>query len=169
MSWSDGVLGGSSRLLFEAMICRQCEIGVACAFRVPLNQMRSARRQDAGAAHARAGAIYLAVAGFGLSASATGRAFGRHRSSVDHACRRVEERRYMAPGFDWAMACLERALFHRVTAVARESLLWDSDYLPSHEPHRPAPLGFHAGAISHSHLETLLQTTFCGASLGGVQ
>lgn len=123
MSWDDCVHGGGDRLLYEAMICRQCEAVAASAFRAPLARLRSARRQDAHAALARAGAIYLAAAGFGLSAAATGRAFGRHRSTVDHACRRIEDRRDADPGFSLAIASLEHALARRVAGVSRDAAL----------------------------------------------
>lgn len=123
MSWNDCVHGGSNRLLFEAMICRQCEAGAASAFRAPLGQIRGARRHGTEVALARAGAIYLAAAGFGLSATATGRAFGRHRSTVDHACRRIEMQCDAEPAFNTAMAVLAEALARRVAGVARDALL----------------------------------------------
>ncbi|MGV6874684.1 helix-turn-helix domain-containing protein [Pseudochelatococcus sp. B33] len=150
MSWNDCVHGGGDRLLYEAMICRQCEAGAASAFRAPLARIRSARRQDALAALARAVAIYLAAIGFGLSATATGRAFGRHRSTVDHACRRVEDRRDADPGFSLAIACLEHALARRVAGVAREGALcaesapaWDG---PTRMPALASPHGAEYGA-----------------------
>ncbi|MFK8252268.1 helix-turn-helix domain-containing protein [Ancylobacter terrae] len=48
------------------------------------------RRQSA---HARAIAMYLAHVGLGMSLAQVGRGFGRHHSTVAHACRVVEEMR----------------------------------------------------------------------------
>lgn len=127
MSWNECVQGGGDRLLYEAMICRHCEAGAASAFRVPLARVRSAQRDGAAAAWARAAAIYLAAVGFGLSATTAGRAFGRHRSTIDHACRRIEARRGAEPDFDTAIACLADALARRTAGLVREAELARED------------------------------------------
>lgn len=122
MSWSDpDIRSGQSRLMYEAMICRQCEAAAASAFLVPLARIRSANRHHADVALARAGAIHLASACFGLQSSATGRAFGRHRSTITHACRRVRALCQNEAGFSLAMACLADALRQRVCAIADEA------------------------------------------------
>lgn len=64
MSWNQCVQGGGSRLLYEAMICRQCEAVAASAFTAPVTDIRSAQRRCAPIAMARATAIHLAAAGF---------------------------------------------------------------------------------------------------------
>lgn len=122
MSWTSSVRtsGNGHRLLHEAMICRQCEAAVASAFRVPLAAVRSASRNRAEAAFARAGAIYLARVAFNLSGSTTGRSFGRHHSTIDHACRRVEARRSNDSGYSRALACLEYALTSHVRRILQD-------------------------------------------------
>lgn len=57
-------------------------------------------------AFARQIAMYLAHVGFGLSFDAVGRAFGRDRTTVAHACRVVEDGRDDI-WFDCRMATLE--------------------------------------------------------------
>ncbi|MBB3808387.1 hypothetical protein FHS81_000441 [Pseudochelatococcus contaminans] len=117
MSWNQCVQGGGSRLLYEAMICRQCEAVAASAFTAPVTDIRSAQRRCAPIAMARATAIHLAAAGFGLPDAATGRLFGRHRSTIRHACQRVEDRRETDPVFDMILACLDYGLRLKVAAV----------------------------------------------------
>lgn len=169
MSWNDSVQGGGGRLLYEAMICRQCEAGAASAFRAPLSRMRGARRDDAPVALARAGAIYLAT-GFGLSASAAGRAFGRHRSTVDHACRRIGERCDTQPDFAIAIDCMSHALARRIAAVAREAMRCTDDASAWcagsawHEAPALQARGLSAGFIPAPTL-----TTACQGFAGGAQ
>ena len=162
MSWNDSVQGGGGRLLYETMICRQCEAGAASAFRAPLTRTRGARRDDASIALARAGAIYLAT-GFGLSASAAGRAFGRHRSTVDHACRRIEERCDAQPDFGIAIDCMSHALALRIAAVAREAMRCADNSSAWREGHASPTFGRPA---SFMHLHA--QTPAC-QGLGGAQ
>jgi chromosomal replication initiation ATPase DnaA len=57
-------------------------------------------------AFARQSAMYLAHVGFGLSFEAIGRAFGRDRTTVGHACRIVEDGRDDI-WFDCRVATLE--------------------------------------------------------------
>lgn len=58
---------------------------------------------------ARQVAMYLAAVGFGMSYARVAAAFGRDRSTVQHACRVVEERRE-DPAFDHWLEALERAV-----------------------------------------------------------
>lgn len=51
------------------------------------------RRPFRAAAFARQIAMYLAHVGFGLSMAEVGRAFGRDRTTVVHACHLIEDRR----------------------------------------------------------------------------
>lgn len=86
---------------------------------IPLSRVLHARRLDRRCASARALAMYLAHVGLGLSMTRVASGFGRHRSTVAHACRRIEERREVA-GWDSWVGALEadaRRLVHH--AVAR--------------------------------------------------
>jgi len=76
-----------------ARLCRLAEAAAAAAFAVPLAALRAPTRRCAGIAFARQSAIYLAHVALGQDLAAVAAAFGRHRSTAMHACRRVEERR----------------------------------------------------------------------------
>lgn len=78
----------------------------AAAVQVPLDDLLHPRRLDRRGSSARALAMYLAHVGLGLSISRVARGFGRHRSTVAYACRRIEERREVA-GWDDRVAVLE--------------------------------------------------------------
>ncbi|MBS9478806.1 helix-turn-helix domain-containing protein [Ancylobacter radicis] len=62
---------------------------------------------------ARALAIYLAHVGLGLPLARVAEGFHRHRTSVDHACRRIEERREIA-GWDHWVGLLEEQVRARL-------------------------------------------------------
>lgn len=78
----------------------------ADATAIPLPLVLHPRRLDRRCASARALAMYLAHVGLGLPMSRVAAGFGRHRSTVAHACRRIEERRESA-GWDRWVAALE--------------------------------------------------------------
>lgn len=59
---------------------------------------------------ARALAIYLAHVGLGLPVARVATGFGRHRTTVTHACARIEERREVA-GWDRWVEGLEAKLY----------------------------------------------------------
>jgi chromosomal replication initiation ATPase DnaA len=61
--------------------------------------------------------MYLAHTTFGLSISTTARGWGRHHSTVAHACRLVEEQRDK-PAVDKALVRLEEALAARHPTLA---------------------------------------------------
>ena len=63
----------------------------------------------AAAAFARQTAMYLAHVHFGLTLSQVGRNFGRDRTTVAHACARIEDSRD-DPKVESVLACLEAAL-----------------------------------------------------------
>jgi chromosomal replication initiation ATPase DnaA len=92
----------------ELRTARFLEAIVACAFNVPVDVIRSARRGPAPVALSRQVAMYLAHTRFGLSFSAAGALFGRDRTTAAHACKTVEDCRD-DPRFDAALDCLERA------------------------------------------------------------
>lgn len=90
-------------------VCRIVQATVAAAFGVERAQFEAARHH-----HVRHGALacqiamYLAHVGFGMSMARIARAFGRHRTTVTHACHLVEDRRD-DPRFDRLLDCLEQA------------------------------------------------------------
>ncbi|MCS0501057.1 helix-turn-helix domain-containing protein [Ancylobacter mangrovi] len=77
-------------------LCHMAARLVADETGVPLSEVLHACRLARPVSATRALAMYLAHVGLGLPMSAVGRAFGRHRSTVAHACRTVEERRETA-------------------------------------------------------------------------
>src|SRR3990170_5980743 len=79
---------------------------VACAFDVPVEVVRSARRGPAPVALTRQVAIYLAHTRLGLTFSAAGAMFHRDRTTAAHACRTVEDCRD-DPRFDKTLDYLE--------------------------------------------------------------
>ena len=89
--------------------CRFMETLVARALQVSLADLRCKNRGRAPTAYARQTAMYLAHVHFGLSLSEVGRIFGRDRTTVSHACARVEDSRDN-PRFERMLSCLEAAL-----------------------------------------------------------
>ncbi len=89
--------------------CREIESLVGLAFRVPMHDLRAPGRGPATAAFARQVAMYLAHVELGLSLSLVGAHFGRDRTTVSHACGRVEDRRD-DPVLDTALFCLTAAI-----------------------------------------------------------
>ena len=88
---------------------RLLEQTVAPAFAVPCAELWGDTRGSPDAALARQVAMYLAHVGCGLSLTEVGRLFARDRTTVAHACERVEDRRESAP-FDRARELLEGVL-----------------------------------------------------------
>ncbi len=78
-------------------------------FRVTRKALLAPTRQQAHVALARQVAMYLLHVCGGVTLRETGRCFGRDRTTVAHACARVEDRRD-DPLFDLALDHLERAL-----------------------------------------------------------
>jgi chromosomal replication initiation ATPase DnaA len=76
---------------------------------VPLAEMRAARRGRAAAALARQTAMYLAHVNLGLNLSEVGAAFSRDRTTVAHACARLEDGRDDAR-LARILDCLEAAI-----------------------------------------------------------
>src|SRR5262245_48958488 len=90
-------------------VCRFIETLVSAALGASLTELRGAKRGRAPTAFARQTAMYLAHVHFGLSLSRVGRNFGRDRTTVSHACARVEDSRD-DPKFERVFTCLEAAL-----------------------------------------------------------
>ena len=89
--------------------CRFVEALVSAATGIGIAELRATNRGEAREAFARQTAMYLAHVGLGLSLSQVGSNFGRDRTTVAHACARVEDRRD-DPKFERVLACLETAL-----------------------------------------------------------
>jgi chromosomal replication initiation ATPase DnaA len=90
-------------------VCRFIEGLVATAFGVKAADLRSRRRGAAEVAFARQVAMYLAHVMLGANLAEVGRHFGRDRTTVAHACARVEDRRD-DPVVERVLACLEAAV-----------------------------------------------------------
>lgn len=82
---------------------------VAVVFDVDTELLLKPNRGRAEVAMARQVAMYLAHVGCELSLTAVGRVFGRDRSTVAHACKRIEDARER-PQFDRAIAMMERSV-----------------------------------------------------------
>jgi chromosomal replication initiation ATPase DnaA len=90
-----------------ARLCADVVRTVAADFGLPPQDLLAARRGSSQIAFARQVAMYLAHVGCALSFETVGRAFGRDRTTVAHACRVVEDGRDDA-GLDRRLARLER-------------------------------------------------------------
>lgn len=75
-------------------------------FSVPAAHLTSVERGSSTACHARQVAMYLTHVVFGLTLTAVGHEFARDRSTVSHACRKVEWDRDDR-AFDQALSRLE--------------------------------------------------------------
>lgn len=89
--------------------CRDVESLVGSAFAVALDDLRKPSRGSPQTAFARQVAMYLAHVELGLSLSLVGAQFGRDRTTVSHACGRVEDSRD-DPVVDTALFCLRAAI-----------------------------------------------------------
>ena len=79
---------------------------MAPAFPVGSIALWAQTRGSPDAALARQAAMYLAHVGCGLTFTEIGRLFSRDRTTVAHACGRIEDRRESVP-FDRALELLE--------------------------------------------------------------
>jgi hypothetical protein len=97
---------------------RLAETTVAAATKASLAGMRSSARGRQPIASARQMAMYLAHVAFGLSLTRVGLCFGRDRTTVRHACARMEDRRD-----DFRLECglnaLEAALLTSMAGLER--------------------------------------------------
>jgi chromosomal replication initiation ATPase DnaA len=92
-----------------ASLCRVAEYLVAAAYETDVAAIRSMSRGPARAAYARQAAMYLLRVGLGLPNSEIGAYFQRDRTTVAHACARIEDSRDDA-NLDQTLECLEAAL-----------------------------------------------------------
>lgn len=88
------------------LVCALVSRCVACDFALAIEDLDAAVRGSRRAVFARQVAMYLAHVGFALSFEVIGRAFGRDRTTVAHACRAIEDRRDDI-WFDCRLATLE--------------------------------------------------------------
>lgn len=89
--------------------CCIAELLVAAVFAVSVPALRSPRRGPPRVVLARQIAMYLAHVTLGERLGTVGAHFGRDRSTVGHACARIEEERD-DPALDETLSALEGAL-----------------------------------------------------------
>jgi chromosomal replication initiation ATPase DnaA len=85
-----------------------CGAAAAASLAIPQAEIAASRGTQR-VARARQIAIYLAHVGFGLNYTHLGEAFGRERTTIRHACFRIEDARDELK-FDRALDFLEGAL-----------------------------------------------------------
>jgi len=85
---------------------------------VPAEKILEPRRGSAAAAFARQVAMYLCHVGFEFSITRVAAAFDRDRSTVAHACHRIEDRRE-EPQFDRWISGLEAMMRRAPSPTAR--------------------------------------------------
>ncbi len=100
---------GFGRMLQEAAAARLVEMAMASCRRIPPTGLRAARRGRRPVAQARQTAMYLAHVAFGITLTRVGICFGRDRTTVRHACARLEDSRD-EPGREFGLGALEAAL-----------------------------------------------------------
>jgi hypothetical protein len=96
---------------------RQAEAVAAAWLGAPLREMRQASRRTARIAEARQIGMYLAHTIACRSLTRVGHVFGRDRTTVRHACARIEDLRD-GPALDQALDLVGAALLHWSTAFA---------------------------------------------------
>ena len=110
----------------EPVLTREFVFGtVATVFAIEADLLSAPSRGRADIARARQVGMYLAHVGCELSLTAVGRLFGRDRSTVAHACRRIEDAREH-PSFDQLIAKMERSvrmIVHTSPALRRDLAL----------------------------------------------
>lgn len=89
--------------------CRLAMALVAAAEELEVGVLAGRQRSTAPVATARQLAMYIAHVGLGLPQAGVAQAFRRDRSTVAHACRRIEDLRD-DPAFDHRVARLEASL-----------------------------------------------------------
>jgi chromosomal replication initiation ATPase DnaA len=103
----------------ESAACCVAELLVAAVYSVPLPALRAPHRGPARIAFARQLAMYLAHVAMGEPLWVVAAHFGRDRSTVAHACARIEDEREDA-ALDQRLGGLEAALQHWRRSMARE-------------------------------------------------
>jgi chromosomal replication initiation ATPase DnaA len=93
-----------------------CGAAAAASLAIPQSEI-TARPRTQRVARARQIAIYLAHVGFGLNYTHLGEAFGRDRTTIRHACFRIEDARDDF-SLDRALGILEGALRLHAQCIA---------------------------------------------------
>jgi Bacterial dnaA protein helix-turn-helix len=96
----------AASLLTDEHLRHLLEQTVMATFAVPSTKLWGCTRGSPEDALARQAAMYLAHVGCGLTFTEIGRLFQRDRTTVAHACGRIEDRRESVP-FDRALELLE--------------------------------------------------------------
>ncbi len=99
---------------------RSVREAVAMVYRVEKDLLGRPTRGRSRVAFARQVAMYLAHVTFGLTLTTVGRAFGRDRTTVSHACALVEDARDN-PEFDRTLEVLEAIARHLASADSTRS------------------------------------------------
>jgi chromosomal replication initiation ATPase DnaA len=102
--------------LRQSACARLAEVAVAATAHLPAEILRTPGRGHPRAALARQTAMYLAHVAFGLTLSRVGICFGRDRTTVRHACARIEDRRD-DPTQELALSAIEAGLLALTTAL----------------------------------------------------
>lgn len=100
---------GDGSMLTQAAALRLTEAAMAAAAAVSAFRLRTAPRGGPREARARQQAMYLAHVVFGLTLTRVGIGFGRDRTTVRHACARIEDSRD-DPRFELGLGALEAGL-----------------------------------------------------------
>ena len=114
----------SSAAEWRAARARLAEAGAATSCATRIGRLRSRCRGTAAQAHARQLAMYLAHVVFGLNYTQIGLCFGRDRTTVRHACARIEDARDdrlwdgTLSALELALTIFERRLHARLARVA---------------------------------------------------
>lgn len=95
--------------IYSRHIGRLVEYSISTVFQISPYEMRAKQRRRENVAFARQVAMYLAHVAGGISQREVGRIFARDRTTVAHACARVEDMRD-DPAFDRCLSFLEIAL-----------------------------------------------------------
>jgi chromosomal replication initiation ATPase DnaA len=102
--------------LRQSACARLAEVAVAATAHLPAEILRTPGRGHPRVALARQTAMYLAHVAFGLTLSRVGICFGRDRTTVRHACARIEDGRD-DPTQELALSALEAGLLALTTAL----------------------------------------------------
>lgn len=113
MNISEKKAGARIRKAALACLVRSAAAG---ATGIPPGVMRSPLRGPRPVVAARQTAMYLSHVAFGLSLTEIGASYGRDRTTVRHACARIEDRRD-DPAQDLALTALETALVAMARAL----------------------------------------------------
>lgn len=103
----DGRWANRERTGRSADPCRLARDISSAFFDVAVSDLMRAQRSSAEVCHARHVAMYLSHVSFQISLIRVAKSFGRDRTSVAHAIRRIEDHRD-DPDFDALLARLER-------------------------------------------------------------